>query len=61
MTKDKWWSVLKGAAIASAGAVLTALTAYLTAQDFGPWTAPIMAVWSVIVNAARLYLTPEAK
>jgi len=51
--KAKALAVLRGAAVAAAGAALTHLTAAVTGADFGPYTPAVVAVWSVAVNAAR--------
>lgn len=52
--------ILKGAAIAGAGAVLTYLTEAITGADFGPWTAVVVAGFSVVVNALRYVLAAWA-
>ena len=51
--------VLKGAAIAGSGAILTYLMAEIPNVDFGPYTAAITAISSVLINAVLKYLETE--
>lgn len=46
-----------GLGIALLGAALTYLTEQLPNVDFGQWTPFVVALWSVIVNAVRKWLT----
>jgi len=50
---DEVKAVLKGAAIAATGAVLTYATQWLTGQDFGPYQPVAVAVLSVATNIFR--------
>lgn len=47
----------KGLLIALAGAALTYLTEQIPNIDLGEWTPIVVAFWSVIVNAARKWLS----
>lgn len=55
LSKEDAISLLKGLGIAVGGAALTYLTTYVTGANFGPYTPVVVALWSVIVNAARKY------
>ena len=55
--KEKFIKVLKGAAIAAAGAALAYITAYVADEDFGTWTPVVTAGWAVVVNLVRKLLT----
>lgn len=57
LLRTEWKSVLKGAAIAGAGAALTFLSEYISGQDFGTWTPLLTAGLSVLVNAVRKIAT----
>lgn len=46
-----------GASVACGGAVLTYLAEIIPGIDFGVWTPIVMAVFSILVNAARKFLT----
>lgn len=59
LTPEKITSVLKGAAIAASGAILTHLTEFVTSTDFGQWTPAVVAIASVAVNAVRKLLVQE--
>ena len=63
MKKEDLISLAKGAGIAAAGAVLTYVSAWVSGADFGTMTPAVVAVFSVLANAARKYLnpTPEVK
>lgn len=61
MDKDKVISVLKGAGIAGAGAVLTYLTQWASGADFGTAGPIIAAALSVLVNVVRKWATPTAE
>jgi hypothetical protein len=58
--KAKLWSIAKGALVAAAGAVLYYVATYLASPDavldFGP---AIVAILSVLINAARKALEPD--
>jgi len=47
----------KGLLIALAGAALTYLTEQIPNIDLGEWTPIVVAIWSVIVNAAKKWLS----
>jgi len=47
----------KGALIAGGGAVLVYLAEAVPTIDFGPYTAIAVGVFSVLINAARKYLS----
>lgn len=55
-TKYDWAGLLKGAAIAAAGAALTYASQWASGQDFGVLGPTIAAVLAVAVNAVRKYL-----
>lgn len=48
-----------GAGIALAGALLTYTTETITSVDFGEWTPIVVAIWSILANAARKFLVGE--
>lgn len=50
---DELKSVLKGAAVAAAGAILTYVSQWATGQDFGPWQPIIAAGLAVAANIFR--------
>ena len=50
---DEVKSVLKGAAIAAVGAVLTYASQWATGQDFGPYQPVIAATLAVATNIFR--------
>jgi len=50
-------SILTGALLAGAGALLTFLAENLTSLDFGDWTPMVVAIVSVLINAARKYIS----
>jgi hypothetical protein len=58
MTRDKWISVLKGAAIAGAGAIGAYLMDAASTAGLGPFGPAVAAVISIGVNALRKYLEP---
>ncbi len=49
-----------GALVAVAGALLTYLSETIASVDFGELTPVVMALWSVIANVARKFLTNSA-
>lgn len=61
MNKDKLISVLKGAAIAGAGAALTYFTQWATNADFGQAGPILAAVLAVGVNLLRKWAQPNAE
>lgn len=52
---EKAISVLKGAGIAAAGAILTYLGQYVSGADLGQWGPLVAALLSVAANAVRKY------
>lgn len=56
---EKLVSVLKGAAIAAAGAVLAWLTEFAARGEAGVWGPVLTALLSVAVNALRKYGLPD--
>lgn len=58
MNRDAAMKVLKGAAIAAAGAVLTYVTQWVSGADFGSYTPAVVAGWSIAANALRKLVTP---
>lgn len=46
-----------GALIAAGGAALTYIAEALPGVDFGEWTPMVVAISSVLINAARKWLT----
>ena len=52
MKKEDLISLAKGAGIAAAGAVLTYVSAWVSGADFGTMTPAVVAVFSVLANAA---------
>lgn len=57
LPSDQWLKIMKGLAIAVAGAAITATAQYVTDTDFGQATGIVVAVNSVLVNIARKFLT----
>lgn len=53
-------SIWKGALIATASALLTYATAYITGRNFGEWTPLVVAVWGIIVNTIKKALEQTA-
>lgn len=52
---EKAKSVLKGAAIAAVGAILTYLSQYVSGADLGQWGPIVAALLAVAANAVRKY------
>lgn len=61
MDKDKLISVLKGAAIAGAGAALTYVTQWASGSDFGAAGPVVAAVLAVAVNFFRKLAGPKTE
>lgn len=57
--KEDLIRVGKGAIIAILGALLTYGTEYFTNTDFGSNTAIITAIWAIVVNLGRVWITKE--
>lgn len=56
LKSEAFRKVLRGAAVAAAGAVLTYFSQWLLSVDFGPWTAVAVAVSSVLVNIGKVLI-----
>lgn len=52
-TKEKLWSIAKGAGIAAAGAALAYLGKYVGGLDLGDLGPAVAAVLAVLVNVVR--------
>ena len=57
LNTDELMKIARGAGIAGLGAVLTYLTDAIPTVELGVYAPLVMAAWSIIVNAARKYLT----
>jgi hypothetical protein len=57
LNKEDFKRIGMGAAVAVTGALLTYLSQVITTIDFGAYTPIIMAVWSVVANIVRKWLT----
>ncbi len=55
-----WGKVGAGALVAMAGALLTYLTQWISGQDFGNYTTTIMAVFTILANIARKFISNNA-
>lgn len=58
MKREDALKVVKGAAIAAAGAVLTYVTQWVSGADFGSLTPAVVAGWSILANALRKLVAP---
>jgi hypothetical protein len=56
LNKNDLWKIVKGANIALGGALLTYLASVIGEVDFGPYTAVITAVASVLINAGLKFI-----
>lgn len=56
LDKTAWISLLKGAAIAAVGAVLTYVTQNLASIDFGVWSPTVAAGFAILANYIRKWL-----
>lgn len=54
--KETVKKIIKGAAIASAGAALTYLAQYVSSEDFGVYTPVVVAVSSILINACKEFI-----
>lgn len=59
LNKEDLKKIAIGAGIALAGALLTYITETITSVDFGEWTPIVVAIWSILANAARKFLVGE--
>lgn len=55
-----WGKVGAGALVAIAGALLTYFSQWISGTDFGSYTTIVMAVWTVIANIARKWISDNA-
>lgn len=60
LNKDDLKKLLKGLGVAVGGAVVTYLASAITQIDFGSWTPFVVALSSVLVNAARKFLAGQS-
>ncbi len=58
MKREDALKIVKGAAIAAAGAALTYVTQWVSGADFGSYTPAVVAGWSIAANALRKLVTP---
>lgn len=58
MKREDALKVVKGAAIAAAGAVLTYVSEWLSGANFGSYTPAVVAGWSILANALRKLVAP---
>jgi len=52
-----WSKVGIGAVVAIVGALLTYISQWLSGTDFGAYTPVVVAIWGVVVNIARKWLS----
>jgi uncharacterized membrane protein len=52
-----WGKVAAGAGVAVAAALLTYISTWINGQSFGDYTTIVMAVWTVIANIARKWIS----
>ena len=52
-------SLAIGLGIALAGSALTYLSEYLSKANFGEWTPVVVALWSVVANTIRKFITDK--
>lgn len=60
LNKEDGKKLLKGLLVACGGAILTYIAQTVSEVDFGSWTPVIVALSSVLVNAARKFLAGES-
>lgn len=53
-------AIWRGAMIATAGALLTYVTQVITGANFGQWTPIVVAIWSIVANSIKKYLTTSS-
>lgn len=56
LNKEDLKKIAIGAGVALAGALLTYVSETITSVDFGEWTPIIVAIWSILANAARKFI-----
>lgn len=54
-----WGKVGAGALVAIAGALLTYLSTWIAATDFGAYTPIIMGVWTILANVVRKWVSHQ--
>lgn len=57
LNKEDAKRILIGACVAIAGALLTYGSEVITQIDFGSWTPVVVALWSIVVNVGRKWIT----
>jgi len=57
--KETMKKILRGALIAGGGAVLTYLAQNLSEMNFGAYTPIVVALMSILINAAKEYIKGE--
>ena len=60
LDKQDFKKIGVGALVAVVGALLTYVSQVMTGVDFGEWTPVIVAVWSVIANIGRKWVTDHS-
>lgn len=60
LNKTDGKQILKGLLVACGGALLTYVAQTISEVDFGSWTPVVVALSSVLVNAARKFLTGQS-
>lgn len=57
LNKQDGVKILIGAGVAALGAILTYGTEVIAQIDFGAYTPVVVALWGIIVNTARKFLS----
>ena len=52
-TKENLMKIARGAIIATSGALLTYIAAYISDTDFGIYTPAVVAIGGILINAGR--------
>ena len=52
-----WKKIITGAGVAVIGALLTYTTTWVTGENFGTYTPIVVAIWSVIANVGRKWIS----
>jgi len=59
LDKKDFKKILRGAAVAAVGVILTGTTELVLKTDLGNWTPYVVAGWSVVANAVRKWISNE--
>lgn len=59
LNKEDGLKILKGAGIATGGALLTYILQVVANVDFGEYTPVVVAISGILVNAARKWLATK--